>query len=935
MAKLRVHEVAKQLGITSREALTKLEEIGEFVSSASSTIEPPVVKRLKAEFADAAPAEKPKPAAKKPKSQAKKPAAPKAEKPAAAEQETKPAAPKPGPKAPTPQEVASPAAAETPAPAKPEPAAAKSEPAAAKSEPEAAQPAPKPAAKPATPKPGAAKPAPKPGPKPAAPRPGNNPFQSKEDTATPRPAPRGGGPRPGNNPFAPQQGMRQDQRGGGPRPAPGRGAPKPGPRKGAPKPGAKPGGKPAPAPRGSGPRPSPAMMPGQITPPKPAESGRGGGPRRGGGGGPRRGPGRGSPQGAFGRGPQTGRRRSKKRQRREEQQQQAPVIGGVKVPKGDGETVIRLRRGSSIADLAERIKADPAALVTVLFHLGEMATANQSLDEDTFEILGEEIGYKVQIVSPEEEDREILDAFDIDLDEKEDEDDMEARPAVVTVMGHVDHGKTRTLDAIRSARVRESEAGGITQHIGAYQVEVPHDGKQRTLTFIDTPGHEAFTAMRARGAKVTDIAVLVVAADDGVMPQTVEALNHAKAADVPIVVAINKVDKEGANPDRIRGELSEYGLVPEEYGGDTIFVEISALQNQNIDGLLESILLTADAALELTANPDREARGVAIEANLDRGRGPVATVLVQTGTLHVGDNMVVGDAHGRVRAMFDEYGDQVKEALPSRPVQVLGLSNVPRAGDVFLVTDDERTARQIAERRETAKRNATLARRRKRITLEEFDQAVAEGKLDTLNLIIKGDASGPVEALEDSLMQIDVGGEDEVQLRVIHRGVGAITQNDVNLATVDDAVIIGFNVRPAERVTEMADEEGVDMRFYSVIYDVIDDIEQALKGMLKPEYKEAVLGRAEVREIFRSSKAGTMAGSMVASGVIRRNAKARLLRDNRVVQEDLTVGSLRRFTDDVTEVREGFECGIGLGKFNDIREGDIIENYEMQEIPRV
>jgi translation initiation factor IF-2 len=674
------------------------------------------------------------------------------------------------------------------------------------------------------------------------------------------------------------------------------------------------------------------MMPGQITPPKPSEPGRGGGQRRGGG--PRRGPGRGSPQGAFGRGPQTGRRRSKKRQRREEQQQQAPVIGGVKVPKGDGETVIRLRRGSSIADLAERIKADPAALVTVLFHLGEMATANQSLDEDTFAILGEEIGYKVEIVSPEEEDREILDAFDIDLDEEDDDKDMEARPAVVTVMGHVDHGKTRTLDAIRSARVRESEAGGITQHIGAYQVEVPHDGKQRKLTFIDTPGHEAFTAMRARGAKVTDIAVLVVAADDGVMPQTVEALNHAKAAEVPIVVAINKVDKDGANPDRIRGELSEYGLVPEEYGGDTIFVEISALQKQNIDGLLECILLTADAALELTANPDREARGVAIEANLDRGRGPVATVLVQNGTLHVGDNMVVGDAHGRVRAMFDEYGDQVKEATPSRPVQVLGLSNVPRAGDVFLVTDDERTARQIAERRETAKRNATLARRRKRITLEEFDQAVAEGKLDTLNLIIKGDASGPVEALEDSLMQIDVGGADEVQLRVIHRGVGAITQNDVNLATVDDAVIIGFNVRPAERVTEMAEEEGVDMRFYTVIYDVIDDIEQALKGMLKPEYKEAVLGRAEVREIFRSSKAGTIAGSMVSSGVIRRNAKARLLRDNNVVGDDLTIGSLRRFTDDVTEVREGFECGIGLGKFNDIREGDIIENYEMQEIPR-
>ncbi len=928
MAKLRVHEVAKQLGITSREALNKLEEIGEFVSSASSTIEPPVVKRLKAEYADAAPAEKPKPAAKT------------APKPAPKPQAKKPAAPESEPKAELTPEQAEPAPAEQPKPAQEAPAA---KPAAAP------KPAPKPAAKPASPTPAAkpaaepapkseaSKPAPKPGPKPPAPRPGNNPFQSKEDTTAPRPGPRGGTPRPGNNPFAPQQGMRQE-RGGGPRPAPGRGAPKPTPRKGAPKPGVKPAGKPAAQqPRPSGPRPSPAMMPGQITPPTPADAGRGAGPRRGGGapgGGPRRGPGRGSAQGAFGRGPQTGRRRSKKRQRREEQHQQAPVIGGVKVPKGDGDTVIRLRRGSSIADLAERIKADPAALVTVLFHLGEMATANQSLDEETFAVLGEEIGYKVEIVSPEEEDREILDAFDIDLDEKEAAEDQEARPAVVTVMGHVDHGKTRTLDAIRSARVRESEAGGITQHIGAYQVEVPHDGQQRTLTFIDTPGHEAFTAMRARGAKVTDIAVLVVAADDGVMPQTIEALNHAKAAEVPIVVAINKVDKEGANPDRIRGELSEYGVVPEEYGGDTMFVEISALQKQNIDGLLESILLTADAALELTANPERGARGVAIEANLDRGRGPVATVLVQTGTLRVGDNMVVGDAHGRVRAMFDEYGDAVDKALPSRPVQVLGLSSVPRAGDVFLVTEDERTARQIAERRETAKRNATLARRRKRITLEEFDQAVAEGKLDTLNLIIKGDASGPVEALEDSLMQIDVGGKDEVQLRVIHRGVGAITQNDVNLATVDNAIIIGFNVRPAERVAEMADEEGVDMRFYTVIYDVIDDIEQALKGMLKPEYEEVIIGRADVREIFRSSKAGTIAGSMVASGVMRRNATARLLRDGRVVSENLTVGSLRRFTDDVTEVREGFECGIGLGKFNDIREGDIIENYEMQEKPR-
>ena len=928
MAKLRVHEVAKQLGIPSREALSKLEEIGEFVSSASSTIEPPVVKRLRAEFENAAPAEKPKPAAKPqaakpaaPKPKPAKPAAPKTEQPEAPAEDPKPAAPQPAAK------PAAPKAAAKPADPKPE-----AEPAAPKSDAKPA--APKPAAKSAAPKPAAPKPGPKPAPKPGQARPGNNPFQTKQDTTAPRPGPRGGGPRPGNNPFAPQQGMRQEH-GGGPRPA-GRGAPKPGPSKGpaksGPKPGQKSGAKPQ-QPRESGPRPTPAMMPDQIQKPTPADAGRGG-PRRGGGG-PRRGPGRGSPQGAFGRGPQTGRRRrSKKRQRQDDQHQQAPVIGGVKVPKGDGTTVIRLRRGSSIADLADKIKADPAALVTVLFHLGEMATTNQSLDEDTFEVLGAEIGYQVEIVSPEDEDREILDDFDIDLDDKDAAEDMIARPAVVTVMGHVDHGKTRTLDAIRKARVRESEAGGITQHIGAYQVDVEHEGKNRSVTIIDTPGHEAFTAMRARGAKVTDIAVLVVAADDGVMPQTIEALNHAKAAEVPIVVAINKVDKEGANPDRIRGELSEYGLVPEEYGGDTMFVEISALKNQNIDGLLESVLLTADAALELNANPDRDARGVAIEANLDRGRGPVATVLVQTGTLRVGDTVVVGDAHGRVRAMFDEYGENVSEALPSRPVQVLGLSSVPRAGDVFLVTNDERTARQIAERRETVKRNATLARRRKRITLEEFDQAVAEGKLDTLNLIIKGDASGPVEALEDSLMQVDVGGEDEVQLRVIHRGVGAITQNDVNLATVDNAIIIGFNVRPAERVNEIADEEGVDMRFYNVIYDVIDDIELALKGMLKPIYEEVVLGRAEVREIFRSSKAGTIAGSMVSSGIMRRNTQARLLRDGKVVGDNVTITSLRRFTDDVTEVREGFECGIGLGKSNDIREGDIIENYEMQEKPR-
>ena len=428
------------------------------------------------------------------------------------------------------------------------------------------------------------------------------------------------------------------------------------------------------------------------------------------------------------------------------------------------------------------------------------------------------------------------------------------------------------------------------------------------------------------------IAVLVVAADDGVMPQTVEALNHAQAANVPIVVAVNKVDKPDANPEKIRGQLTEYGLVPEEYGGDTMFVDVSARENLHIDDLLDAIVLTADGALELQANPDKNARGVAIEANLDKGRGAVCTVLVQSGTLTVGDSIVAGAAYGRVRAMFDEMGRTVEAALPSRPVQVLGLSSVPRAGDTFLATQEERTARQIAEKREAADRNAQLAKRRKRITLESFDEAVAEGKIDTLNLIIKGDVSGAVEALEDSLLKIDVG--EEVQLRVIHRGVGAITQNDVNLATVDNAVIIGFNVRPAERVTDLAEREGVEMKFYSVIYNAIDDVESALKGMLKPEYEEVELGTAEIREVFRSSKWGNIAGAYITKGVVRRNGKARLVRDGNVVQDNLTIDSLRRFKDDATEVREGYECGIGLGSFNDIREGDLIETWEMREKPR-
>jgi translation initiation factor IF-2 len=675
--------------------------------------------------------------------------------------------------------------------------------------------------------------------------------------------------------------------------------------------------------------------------------GGGGGGGFGGGGGRPGGPpgggfgkgsrGRGGTQGAFGRAggrPVRG-RKSKRAKRQEYEAMQAPSVGGVTVPRGDGTTVVRIRRGSSLTDFAERIDANPASLVTVLIHLGEMATATQSLDEDTFQLLGAELGYRIELVSPEDEERELFESFDIDLEgelEGEGDDQLVPRPPVVTVMGHVDHGKTRLLDAIRQADVLSGEAGGITQHIGAYQVSKEHEGVERPITFIDTPGHEAFTAMRARGARVTDIAVLVVAADDGVMPQTIEALNHAQAAQVPIVVAVNKIDKDGANPDKVMQQLTEYNLVAEEYGGETMFVPVSAKQGTNIEALLDAILLTADAALDLRANPDKDARGVAIEAHLDKGRGATATVLVQTGTLRVGDSIVAGAAHGRVRAMLDEHGENVEEALPSRPVMVLGLQSVPGAGDTFIVAPDDRTARQIAERREAADRAAVLAKRRKRISLEDLTAALAAGKVETLNLILKGDGSGSVEALEEALLKIEVTGE--VELRIIHRGVGAITQNDVNLATVDDAIIIGFNVRPAERVAELADREGVDLRFYSVIYQAIDEIEAALKGLLKPEYEEVQLGSAEVREIYRSSKFGNIAGCLVRSGLVRRNAKARLIRDGNVVAENLAIESLRRFKDDATEVREGFECGIGLGSFNDIRVEDVIETYEMQEKAR-
>ena len=610
---------------------------------------------------------------------------------------------------------------------------------------------------------------------------------------------------------------------------------------------------------------------------------------------------------------------------------EAPTIGGVRIRSGDGSTV-RLRRGASLTDLAEKIGVDPASLVQVLFNLGEMVNATQSVADDTLQVLGAELNYSIEVVSPEDEDRELLESFDIEFGENEGgEEDLAPRPPAVTVMGHVDHGKTKLLDAIRNTNVVAGEAGGITQAIGAYQVATEVDGLERKITFIDTPGHEAFTAMRARGAKSTDIAVLVVAADDGVMPQTIEALNHAKAAEVPIVVAVNKIDKESADPTKVRGQLTEYGLVPEEYGGDTMFVDVSATARLGLDELLEAVVLTADASLDLRANPDMPAQGVAIEAHLDKGRGPVATVLVHRGTLRTGDSIVAGSAHGRVRAMINDLGEQVAEAPPSMPVQVLGLTSVPGAGDNFLVVDDDRMARQIADKREARQRAALLAKTTRRKTLDQLFEQLEKGETQELKLILKGDSAGSVEALEDALANIDIG--DEVSLRVIDRGVGAITETNVSLAEASDAVIIGFNVRAQGKATQMADSAGVDIRYYSVIYAAIDDVEAALKGMLKPIFEEKVSGQAQIREIFRSSKFGTIAGCMVIDGSIRRNSKARLLRDGVVVAET-SIASLRREKDDVTEVREGYECGMTLANYSDIKVDDVIETFEMVEKPR-
>ena len=901
MAKVRVYELAKELGLESKELLAKLQEVGEFVRSASSTVEAPVVRKLMDKFPDLKAADAPPKPVKK--AAAKKTAAKKTAAPTAEEIEAALAAlPE------STREQLSKAQSEIPvAPPKSEAPAAPAAP-----------------TTPAAPTParggnnafGTGAPA-----MPRPPRAGNNPFGSgggSGSNAMPRP-PAQRPLRPGERP--PMSGARPGsvRPGFAARPQQAR------PTTGGPTNNSRPGGTTGAPSSPSSPyrTPNAGGAPSFGAPSTGGPAGKGGGRHQ-----------RGGTAGAFGK--QGGKSRkahkSKKALREEFDNMAAPSLGGAVIPHGDGKTAIRLRRGATLMDFAEKIGGDPAALVSALFHLGEMVTATQSVDEDTFMLLGAELGYQIQVVSPEDEDRELLEQFDINLDQELadiDEADLVVRSPIVTVMGHVDHGKTSLLDAIRKTEVGRGEAGGITQHIGAYQIHHDHEGQNRAITFIDTPGHEAFTAMRARGAKVTDIAVLVVAADDGVMPQTIEALNHAQAADVPIVVAVNKVDKEGANPDKIRQQLTEYNLIAEEYGGTTMFINVSAKSGAGIDELIDAILLTADAAIDLRAIADDVARGVAIEANLDKGRGPVATVLVQRGTLHVGDAIVAGGAFGRVRAMLDENGDAVTEAGPSRPVQVLGFTSVPGAGDTFIVAEDDRTARQIAEKRQLAMRNALLAKTRKKVSLEDF---MEQSKISTLNLILKGDVSGSVEALEDALLQLDVG--SEVDLRVIHRGVGAITKGDVTLASASTAVIIGFNVKPEPQTAIFAEVEGVEIRFYTVIYNAIEEIEASLKGLLKPEFEEVVLGNAEVRDIFKSSKFGNISGCLVQDGTIKRNAKARTLRNGVLVGEGLTVDSLRRFKDDATEVKDGYECGIGLGSFKDIEVGDIIQTYELREKKR-
>lgn len=611
-----------------------------------------------------------------------------------------------------------------------------------------------------------------------------------------------------------------------------------------------------------------------------------------------------------------GNRGNQKSHKGKNRHQQRPQERREKVDNTPKKVIVR--GNMTVGEVAKTLHKDAAEIIKKLMFLGVMATINQEIDVDTIQLIADEYGIEVELKLPVEED-----PFEME-EEAEDPELLEERPPVVTIMGHVDHGKTTLLDAIRKSNVTAGEAGGITQHIGAYQVEV----NNKKITFLDTPGHEAFTTMRARGSKVTDITILVVAADDGVMPQTVEAINHAKAANVPIIVAVNKIDKPEANPDKIKQELTEYELVPEEWGGDTIFVNVSAKNRLHLDDLLEMILLVAEVQ-EYKANPNKAARGTVIEAELDKGKGPVARVLIQEGKLHVGDPFVAGVCFGRVRAMVNDKGRRLKEAGPSTPVEITGLTEVPQAGDRIIAFEDERKAREIAEKRANNLRESVL-NANTRITLDDLYKHIKEGEMKELPVIIKGDVQGSVEALKGSLEKIDIEG---VRVKIIHTGAGAITESDIILASASNAIVIGFNVRPEPAAKATAEQEKVDIRLHRIIYNVIEEIEQAMKGMLDPEFKEQVTGQAEVRNTFKISRVGTVAGCMVVSGKITRNAQLRVIRDGIVIYEG-ELDALKRFKDDAKEVAQGYECGISIKNFNDIKEGDILEAFVMEQVER-
>ena len=727
-----------------------------------------------------------------------------------------------------------------------------------------------------------------------------------------RPGPGGPRPGPGGAGFRPGPGSRPGPGGpGGPR----TGGPG-GPRTGGP------GGPGGPrtgfAPRTGGPGGPGGARPGGPGAGGPGAGGPGGGPRPGGGpGGPRNNGQRRAP-----------RKKSRARRRAEfdELQPQFTSYSNSNAPVPEGTIIIE--RGASAQEFAPKLNRTPADVVRYLLEHGEMVTATMSLGDDQMELFALEVGAEILLVDPGQQQETELQALFDDSDD-DDESLQQTRPPVITVMGHVDHGKTTLLDRIRSANVVAGEAGGITQHIGAYQVE--KDGKK--VTFIDTPGHAAFSKMRMRGAQVTDIVVLVVAADDGVMPQTIEAINHAKAADVPIIVAVNKIDKDNADPQRVLTQLAEYELVPEAWGGDTIVVEMSAQQNLGIDDLLEQLTVIAELE-ELTANPVGRAKGVVLEANLDIGRGPVATVLVDKGTLKVGDPIVAGAAWGKVRALINERGEQIKEAGPSTPVQVLGLSSVPQAGDEFRSAPDEKTARVVGDARGHSRRVLSQrgdSRVQGGVKLEDIFSQIQAGEVATLNLVIKADVQGSLEAVSESLRKLE---RPEVKVAFVHRGVGGITENDITLAATTNATLIGFNVRPDRKSRDLAESEKVEIRTYEIIYKLLEDMERAMLGLLAPEFEEVVTGEAEVREIFRVPKLGAIAGCFIRTGVITRGTKVRFLRDGTIIWKG-SIQSLRRFKDDVREVREGFECGIGLSDFQDLKPGDLIETFEEREIARV